>query len=50
VPEFFWMPYDETLSKIGHIVADLQVGRFGDVWRLPLAIRARMKTLRDFFS
>jgi len=49
-PEFFWMPYDETLSKIGEIVADLQIGRYGSAWRLPFAIRKRMKTVRDLFG
>jgi acyl-CoA reductase-like NAD-dependent aldehyde dehydrogenase len=49
-PDLFWMPYDETLSKIGEIVADLQIGRYGSVWGLPLAIRKRMKTVRDMFG
>jgi acyl-CoA reductase-like NAD-dependent aldehyde dehydrogenase len=48
-PEFFWMPYDETLWKLGNIVADLQVGRLELAWRLPFAIRKRMKTVRGFF-
>jgi acyl-CoA reductase-like NAD-dependent aldehyde dehydrogenase len=49
-PELFWMPYDETLRKVGEILADLQVGRFTSVWRLPLAIRKRVRTVRDFFA
>lgn len=44
-PELFWMPYDETLAKVGDLLADLQVGRFGGVWRLPLAIRKRLKAV-----
>jgi acyl-CoA reductase-like NAD-dependent aldehyde dehydrogenase len=48
-PEFFWMPYDETLSSIGNLLADLQMGRFGEVWRLPFAIRRRVKSVREFF-
>jgi len=47
--EFFWMPYDKTLWDIGQIVADLQLGRIGGALRLPLAIRRRMKTVREFF-
>ena len=49
-PEFFWMPYDETLWDIGGIVAGLQLGRFDGALRLPMAIRRRLKTVRDFFS
>jgi hypothetical protein len=49
-PEFFWMPYDETLWDIGELVADAQLGRVARAWRLPLAIRARLQTLRDFFG
>jgi acyl-CoA reductase-like NAD-dependent aldehyde dehydrogenase len=49
-PEWFWMPYDETLSTVGNILADLQIGRFGRIWRLPLAVRERAKTVREFFS
>jgi acyl-CoA reductase-like NAD-dependent aldehyde dehydrogenase len=46
-PELFWMPYDETLAKVGDLLADLQVGRIRDLWRLPFAIRRRAKTLRE---
>ncbi len=45
-PELFWMPYDDTLARLGELLADLQVGRYGGVWRLPLAIHARMKGLK----
>jgi acyl-CoA reductase-like NAD-dependent aldehyde dehydrogenase len=48
--EFFWMPYDETLWDIGGIVANLQLGRLEGALRLPLAIRKRLRTVRDFFS
>jgi len=48
-PELFWMPYDETLWKVGEILADLQIGRFGQAWRLPFAIHKRIKTVREFF-
>jgi acyl-CoA reductase-like NAD-dependent aldehyde dehydrogenase len=48
-PELFWMPYDETLWRLGDLLADLQLGRFEQVWRLPLTIRKRIKTVRDFF-
>ena len=49
-PELFWMPYDSTLWELGDIVADAQLGHVGRAWRLPLAIRKRMKTVREFFK
>jgi acyl-CoA reductase-like NAD-dependent aldehyde dehydrogenase len=48
-PELFWMPYDETLVELGDILADLQVARVERAWRIPLLMRRRLKTLRDFF-
>ncbi|HEY4016184.1 MAG TPA: aldehyde dehydrogenase family protein [Polyangiaceae bacterium] len=48
-PELFWMPYDKTLWDLGSILADLQLGRFERVWRLPLAMRKRIRTIRAFF-
>jgi acyl-CoA reductase-like NAD-dependent aldehyde dehydrogenase len=48
-PELFWMPYDQTLWDLGSILADLQLGRFGMVWRLPFAMRKRIRTIRAFF-
>jgi acyl-CoA reductase-like NAD-dependent aldehyde dehydrogenase len=46
-PELFWMPYDDALWRIGDILADLQLGRLQRLWRLPLLILSRKKTLRD---
>ncbi len=48
-PELFWMPYDETLVELGDILADLQVKRIERAWRLPILMRRRLKTLRNFF-
>jgi acyl-CoA reductase-like NAD-dependent aldehyde dehydrogenase len=48
--ELFWMPYDDTLWRIGDILADVQLGRLERVWRLPLLIAQRKKVLRDFIS
>ena len=42
------MPYDPTLLELGDVLADLQTGRLGRVWKLPLLIRRRMRMLRDF--
>jgi delta 1-pyrroline-5-carboxylate dehydrogenase len=49
-PEVFWMPYDQTLAKLGEALADLQVGRYGSIWRLPLAFRARVRTVKEMFG
>jgi hypothetical protein len=48
-PELFWMPYDETLFELGELLAEAQLGRIARAWRLPLVIRKRLQTLRDFF-
>jgi delta 1-pyrroline-5-carboxylate dehydrogenase len=48
-PELFWMPYDSALWEMGDLLADAQLGRLARAWRLPLVIRDRLRTLRDFF-
>jgi acyl-CoA reductase-like NAD-dependent aldehyde dehydrogenase len=48
-PELFWMPYDQTLLDLGSLLADLQIGRLMGAWRLPFAMRERVKTVREFF-
>ena len=48
-PELYWMPYDGALATLGETLADAQVGRVANAWRLPLLMRQRVKTLRDFF-
>jgi acyl-CoA reductase-like NAD-dependent aldehyde dehydrogenase len=48
-PELFWMPYDETLFEMGEILAEAQLGQIARAWRLPIVIRKRLRTLRDFF-
>jgi acyl-CoA reductase-like NAD-dependent aldehyde dehydrogenase len=49
-PELYWMPYDAPLRELGETLADAQVGRIGNAWKLPLLMRQRMKTLREFFK
>jgi hypothetical protein len=49
-PEPFWMPYDATFREFADILADVQIGRLGRAWKLPLAIRRRMRTIREFFD
>jgi acyl-CoA reductase-like NAD-dependent aldehyde dehydrogenase len=49
-PEPYWMPYDRSLWKMGDILADAQLGKVAQAWRLPLLWRERLKTIRRFFS
>jgi acyl-CoA reductase-like NAD-dependent aldehyde dehydrogenase len=48
-PELYWMPYDATLRGLGETLADVQIGQLARAWKLPLLMRRRIKTLRDFF-
>jgi len=50
LPELYWMPYDSALRDLGEIIADAQIGRILGAWKLPLLIRKRLKTIRDFFG
>ena len=49
-PELFWMPYDRTLLELGDALADAQVMRFGRAWKVPLAMRERIATLKRYFG
>jgi acyl-CoA reductase-like NAD-dependent aldehyde dehydrogenase len=46
-PELFWMPYDDTLAKVGDLLADLQAGNYRDLWKLPFTIRKRVRSVKD---
>jgi len=48
-PDFYWMPYDDTLRDLGEAVADAQIGRLGGAWKVPLLMRRRVQALRRFF-
>jgi acyl-CoA reductase-like NAD-dependent aldehyde dehydrogenase len=48
-PEPFWMPYDQSLRELGSILADAQIMRLKNAWKLPLLMRARVDTVRKFF-
>jgi acyl-CoA reductase-like NAD-dependent aldehyde dehydrogenase len=49
-PETYWMPYDDALRQLGELLADAQLGRIGRAWRIPLLLRARMRSLKGFFG
>lgn len=51
-PELFWMPYDDALVELGNLLADaqlLEAAKLVRAWKIPLLIRERLKTLRDFY-
>ena len=48
-PEFFWMPYDNALLELGHILADAQIGKLLRAWKIPLGFRKRTARIREFF-
>jgi succinate-semialdehyde dehydrogenase/glutarate-semialdehyde dehydrogenase len=49
-PEMFFMPYDEDLSELGGLLAEAQLGRLLGAWKIPILIRRRVRTLKDFFG
>jgi acyl-CoA reductase-like NAD-dependent aldehyde dehydrogenase len=49
-PETYWMPYDDALRQLGELLADAQIGRVMGAWRIPLLLRARMRSLKSFFG
>jgi acyl-CoA reductase-like NAD-dependent aldehyde dehydrogenase len=48
-PDPYWMPYDRSLAELGEGLVEAQLGHFSQAWRLPLLMRRRLKTIRDFF-
>lgn len=48
-PEPFWLPYDSSTWKLGDVLADAQLLRLERVWRLPLLLRERVRTVKRFF-
>ncbi len=49
-PEAYWLPYDRVLWELGSLVADAQLGRLGQAWKLPFLFRERSKILKKFFG
>ena len=48
--EPYWLPYDHVLWDLGSLLAEAQLGKLGQVWKLPLLFRERSKTLKKFFK
>ncbi len=49
-PEAYWLPYDHVLWELGSLLADAQLGRLTQAWKLPLLFRERTKMLKKFFE
>lgn len=49
-PEVFWMPFDRSLEKLFSLLADAQVGRVLEAWRIPALLRRRGSAVRRFFG
>jgi acyl-CoA reductase-like NAD-dependent aldehyde dehydrogenase len=49
-PEMFWMPFDRDLAELGRLLIDAQLFKIERAWKLPLLMRRRAKTIRDFFA
>ncbi len=48
-PEPFWMPFNRALFEMGDILSDAQLLNILRAWKLPLIMRERVKTIREFF-
>ena len=48
-PDVYFMPYDSTLLELGSLIADAQLGKLGQAWKIPLLLRRRLQSLREFF-
>lgn len=50
-PELYWMPYDQNLWQLGHLLADAQrMKNLTSAWRIPLLIRRRLAAVTRFFA
>lgn len=50
-PEAYWMPYDEKLWELGHLLSDVQrMKNLTSAWKVPLLLQGRIATIRRFFS
>jgi acyl-CoA reductase-like NAD-dependent aldehyde dehydrogenase len=49
-PDPYWMPYDDDLVEFGEAVADAQLFKLENAWKIPLLLRRRLRAIRSFFS
>jgi succinate-semialdehyde dehydrogenase/glutarate-semialdehyde dehydrogenase len=48
-PEPYFMPYDQALTELGTLLADAQLGKISQAWKIPLLLRRRLQRLQAFF-
>jgi acyl-CoA reductase-like NAD-dependent aldehyde dehydrogenase len=49
-PELFWMPFDETLWKLGNLLSEAQIPKLGpSLVKIPFYLKQRVDTVRRFF-
>jgi acyl-CoA reductase-like NAD-dependent aldehyde dehydrogenase len=49
-PDPYWMPFDRDLKQLGELLADVQLRRWREAWKLPLLLRRRIRRIRAFFE
>ncbi len=49
-PEPYWLPYDEALWDLGDMLADAQLLKIRNAWKIPLVLRRRVQRVREFFA
>jgi len=49
-PEPFWVPLDDDLIELGHLLADAQRGRIARAFKIPLLLRKRIAHVKAFFG
>lgn len=49
-PDPFWVPYDQDLEDLGHLLAEAQAGHLAQAYRIPLLLRKRVKAVKAFFG
>jgi len=50
IPDPYWMPFDDVLSQLGEVLADLQVARLSGLPKLPWLLYQRIARTRRFYG
>lgn len=46
----YWLPYDDALVELGHLLADAQLGKVTRAFKIPLLLAARTRKIKAFFG
>lgn len=49
-PEPFWVPFDDNLVELGHLLADAQRGKIAWAFKIPLLLQKRVARVKAFFG